>query len=128
MNAFLSAGTKLVIFALAFYSVAIITEQRKRLITKTVLSFITLGVVFDIVATIFMIKGSSNTPFTLHGILGYSSLCAMLVDAVLLWRYRLQHGEEKIVTKGLHLYSRFAYGWWVMAFITGSLLGAAKYI
>lgn len=122
MNMLLVAGTRIVILALIFYSIAIITEQRKRLINNTVLVFITLGIIFDILATVFMIMGSGNTPFTLHGILGYSSLTAMLIDTILIWQHRFKHGRNTTVKTGLHSYSRYAYIWWLLAFITGALL------
>ena len=122
MNVLLITGTRIVILALVFYSIAIITEQRKRLVNNTVLVFITLGIIFDILATAFMIMGSSNTPFTLHGILGYSSLTAMLIDTILIWRHRIRYDRDTPVKSGLHTYSRYAYIWWILAFITGALL------
>jgi heme A synthase len=126
MNVYVSIGTKIVFIALLFYSIGIFTEQKKKHVTNIVLSFITLGIVFDITATTFMIIGSSNEIFTLHGVLGYSSLTAMFIDAVLLWRYRLKNGADTQVNKGLHLYSRIAYIWWVLAFITGGALVMLK--
>ncbi len=121
MSPILIAGTTIVNLALIAYSVGIITEQRKHRVTRTVLWFLTVGVVFDIIATACMIIGSSNSPFTVHGILGYSSLAAMLLETSLAWRQRLRNGEAK-VSRGLHLYSRIAYIWWVLAYLTGALL------
>lgn len=126
MNTLLSIGTKIVILALIAYSVAIITEQRRHRITNIVLGFMTAGIILDIAATTFMILGSSNSPFTPHGILGYSSLLAMLIDATLFWQYRLSRGSSVDVTRGLHFYSRLAYMWWILAFITGSVLVLSK--
>jgi hypothetical protein len=126
MNILLVAGTRIVILALVFYSIAIITEQRKQIINNVVLTFITLGITFDIIATAFMIAGSNNSPFTLHGILGYSSLAAMLTDTVLMWRHRIRNGKSAQVAGGLHKYSRYAFTWWVLAFITGALLVVFK--
>ena len=77
MNPLLKAGTAIVILALASYSLAILTEQRRRVISGFVLTFLTLGVALDITATTFMILGSSNTPFSVHGLLGYTSLAGM---------------------------------------------------
>jgi EamA domain-containing membrane protein RarD len=122
MNIFLSYGTKIVILALIAYSIAVLTEQKTHRVSNRVLIFITSGIILDITATVFMILGSSNTPFTLHGFIGYSSLTAMLVDTVLIWKHRLESGSEETVSKGLHLYSRYAYIWWILAFITGGLL------
>lgn len=108
--------------ALLAYSIAIITEQKQHKITNRVLWFISLGIILDITATAFMIAGSANTPFTVHGILGYSSLTAMLIDAGLMWRWRLKSGAVTMVPRGLHLYSRYAYLWWILAFITGGAI------
>ena len=126
MNLLLRLGTSIVILALASYSVAIITEQRKKIISKTVLWFLTLGVCLDITATTFMILGSSKGGFSIHGFIGYSSLAAMFIDAVLIWRQKSKTGINSVVPKSLHLYSRYAYVWWVLAFITGGLLVALR--
>jgi len=122
MNTYSMVGASIVIFALLSYSLSIITEQRKKLVTSFVLRFLTIGIVLDITATIFMIIGSTKSPFSLHGILGYSSLAAMLIDTILIWRFHLATKPGTIVPKGLHLYSRLAYAWWVIAFITGLML------
>jgi len=115
-----------VTFALISYSIAIITEQRRKVVINKVLVFLSLGVILDISATTMMIIASENSPFSLHGILGYSSLTLMLTDAVLLWRFRIINGPETKVRKGLHIYSRIAYLLWIMAYITGSLLVALR--
>lgn len=126
MNIFLRIGITIVVFALASYSIAIITEQRKKIISKKILAFLTLGVFLDITATTFMILGSSEGAFTLHGIIGYSSLIGMLTDAVLMWKTKSKNGFNCEVPAKLHLYSRYAYAWWVIAFITGGLLVALR--
>lgn len=122
MNIFLSYGTKIVILALIAYSIAILTEQKIHRVSNRVLIFITVGIILDITATAFMIIGSSNTPFTLHGFIGYSSLAGMLIDCAYIWRHRIKSGQELTVPNSLHLYSRYAYIWWIIAFITGGLL------
>ncbi len=127
MNLFSLTGIITVQTALACYSVAIITEQRKRLISPTVLIFLSLGVLLDITATAFMILGSSHGAFTLHGILGYSSLAGMLTDAILIWRFYKRNDRTVKVTKGIHWYSLGAYLWWIAAYITGALLVALRY-
>ena len=126
MKPVLLAGTIIVNLALISYSIAIITEQRKKVVSNTVLNFLTIGVLFDIVATACMIIGSENTPFSVHGIMGYSSLTGMLIDCVLIWRFRLRYGPSVLVNRKLHLYSRIAYSWWVLAYITGAILIAVR--
>jgi hypothetical protein len=115
-----------VTLALISYSVAIITEQRKRKVLNIVLVFLTLGVALDIGATTMMIIVSENSPFSIHGILGYSSLTLMIIDAILLWRFRIKNGSGETVARPVHLYSRIAYIWWVAAYITGTLMVMLK--
>ena len=119
-------AASVVTLALISYSVAILTEQKKRKVINLVLTFLTLGVILDVSATAMMIIVSENNPFTLHGMLGYSSLTAMLIDAVLLWRFRMKKGSQEPVARSLHLYSRIAYIWWVAAYITGTLMVMLK--
>lgn len=122
MNTYLQLGSSIVIFALIAYSIGVITEQRKKVLSPKVLAFITIGVLLDITATIFMILGTSKSGITLHGVIGYSSLFVMLVDAILLWRHRIVAGMGSAIREDLHKYTRYAYSWWVLAFITGLLL------
>ena len=122
MNQYSMIGASIVIFALLSYSLSIISEQRKKLVTPFVLRFLTIGIILDITATTFMIIGSTKSAFTLHGILGYSSLAAMFIDTILIWRFHLSNQKGTVVPTPLHLYSRYAYGWWVIAFFTGLML------
>lgn len=126
MNTYSMIGASIVIFALLSYSLSIITEQRKKLVTPFVLRFLSIGIILDITATIFMIIGSTKSSFSLHGILGYSSLAAMLLDTILIWRFHLASQQGTIVPARLHLYSRYAYSWWVIAFFTGLMLVAFR--
>lgn len=116
----------IVTLALISYSIAIITEQRKKIVINRVLIFLTIGVILDITSTTLMIIASENSMFTLHGLLGYSSLTLMLTDAILLWKFRIKNGPKTEVSASLHIYSRIAYLWWVVAYITGSLLVALR--
>jgi hypothetical protein len=115
------AAVTIVQLALISYSVGIITEQRRHRVTRVVLGFLTVGVVFDVAATTLMIIGSPNSPFTAHGFLGYSSLAGMILETSLAWRHRLRHVDAR-VSRGLHIYSLVAYLWWILAYITGALL------
>ncbi len=126
MKPVIMAAVTVVTLALTFYSIGIFLEQKKRRVTLGVIRALTIGVVLDITATVLMIAGSENTPYSIHGMLGYSSLAAMLTDTVLAWRHRLNHGDEP-VPRWLHVYSRIAYIWWVAAFVTGGLLVAMNH-
>ena len=126
MKSILIAATAVVNLALISYSIAVITEQVRHRISRLTMVFLTSGLLLDISATCMMIIGSENSPFTIHGILGYSSLTAMLVDAVLLWRLRTRKGAGSAVPKSLHIYTRIAYIWWIMAYITGAIIALSK--
>ena len=76
---------------------------------------------FDISSTILMIIGSRKIPITVHGFIGYSALAVMLIDTILIWRFwRKNSGTH--VPRGLNLYTRFAYIWWVIAYIAGAII------
>lgn len=117
-------GSAIVTLALIFYSIGFIKLRGKEAVTARILFFYTLGISLDITATVFMIIGSSKGMLTFHGFIGYSSLLGMLTDTILLWRYNMKNGSAEQISKKLHLYSRIAYTWWVLAYITGGLLVA----
>ena len=124
MNSVIIRAVIVVTFALIFYSVAVITEQRKSAINKLILFFLTGGVLLDISSTLLMIIGSTNIPLTVHGCIGYSALLAMLIDAILVWKHWIRNGND-IMPRKIHLYTRIAYGWWVIAYIVGAVMSAA---
>jgi uncharacterized repeat protein (TIGR03987 family) len=121
MNSTLIKAVVVVTIALIFYSIAVVTEQRKGRISKNVLIFLTLGVLFDIASTTLMIVGSRKIPLTVHGVIGYSALTVMLIDTVLIWLYWRKSGSQP-VSRRLNLYTRLAYGWWVIAYIAGAII------
>ncbi len=125
MKPVLQVGMGIVFLALTSYSIAILTAQRSRLVSGRVRVFISLGVLLDLTATICMIIGSERSWNTLtpHAVLGYSSLTGMMIDMILIWRHYLARPGDR-VPGWLHLYSRYAYLWWVVAFISGGLLVA----
>ncbi len=122
MNTLSTIGASIVTLALISYSIGIISEQVKKTLIPRVLIFITIGVTLDVTATVFMILGSRNSPFTVHGFIGYSALLVMLIELTRIWRTYKKTGLNGEVPKSVHLYSRYAYIWWVVAYITGSLI------
>ena len=121
MNSVLIRAVVVVTFALISYTVGVVTEQRKRYISRVVLAFLTVGIILDITSTTLMIIGSGKIPITIHGFIGYSALAAMLVDTILIWRHRRKNGDNH-VSRALNLYTRFAYSWWVVAYIAGAII------
>jgi len=122
LNPTLIKAVIVVTFALLFYSIAIVTEQRKSLISRRVLLFLTAGVCCDVTSTALMIIGSGNIPITIHGFFGYTALLVMLIDTVLIWRFWTKNGSINKVPRGLHIYTRIAYSWWVIAYIAGAII------
>jgi hypothetical protein len=125
MNPITIFGVTVVNLALVAYGVGIVTEQRSRQVSARALFWLRLGVVLDVVATTAMILGSSSGPFTVHGFVGYSALAIMMSETGLAWRHRSRFADD-YVPRWLHLYSRFAYGWWVVAYFTGAYLVMSK--
>ncbi len=121
MSSTIISGVIIVNLALIAYTIGIVAEQRTHRVSRLVVSFLTVGVVCDIVATGFMIAGSSTGPFTFHGLLGFSALAAMMTETTLAWRHRLNWGDAN-VPASLHTYSRIAYSWWIVAYVTGAIL------
>jgi len=122
MTPLLRAGVSTVALALAGYTVGVVTEQRARRVTRRAILFLVVGVVLDVTATVCMILGAGKV-LTLHGVLGYSALAGMLVETVLAGRHRIRAGDAH-VPRWLHLLTRGAYAWWVVAFVSGGLLVA----
>ncbi len=123
----IKTGILLVHVALIMYSIGMISEQLKRRITNRILFFVAAGVIFDILATLFMILYSSKGLLTLHGAVGYSALLLMLIDFVWMYKFRRNNTPETIVPRNLHLFSRVAYIWWITAYITGAVLVALRH-
>lgn len=124
MNPVLIRAVVVVTFALIAYTIAVIIEQRNRHISRRVLAFFTIGIVLDISSTILMIIGSGKIPITVHGFIGYSALAVMLIDTILVWRWWRQNRDTH-VSRGLNIYTRIAYGWWVAAYVAGAVIAMA---
>lgn len=122
MNPTLIKAVVVVTFALLFYSTAVVIEQRRTLISKRVLFFLTGGVCLDIASTVLMILGSGKTPLTVHGVIGYTALLVMLIDTALIWRCWIRNGDGCRVPRSLSTYTRIAFGWWVVAYVAGAII------
>jgi hypothetical protein len=121
MNPMLMLGITIVTGALIAYSIGVLGEQRKRTLTQSILTWLTIGIALDITATACMIIGSRNIPLTIHSILGYTALIGMLIDTILVWRFWRKYGAA-IIPRGLHLYTRIAYAWWALVYVAGGFI------
>lgn len=124
MNNILITGSLVVTVALIFYTLAFINEFKGHVLTRKLFRLFGVGLILDVAATSFMIAGSPNSPFTLHGFIGYSALTSMIIEVVWLWSYLKKAGENSKIPAKLHRYTVFAYTWWVLAFITGGMIAA----
>jgi hypothetical protein len=122
MNPLLLTGTALVFIALVCYTLSIRLERKQQLISVQLLRTFSTGLFFDISATSCMIAGSSNSPFTIHGFIGYSALLLMCIDFILLWRLLKKNGVNTSIPNSLHRYTLLAYCWWIAAFISGGII------
>lgn len=122
MNPISLAGAFVITFSLLSYGIGSISLQRFKVVSTGVLVYLTIGIVLDLIAATLMIIGSRHTPFSLHGFLGLSAILVMFIDVVILWRYFSKKGSEATVSKPLLLYSKIAYLWWIIAYLTGSVL------
>lgn len=120
MKTYTLVAVMIVTLALIAYTMGTVAQQRSRRISPSVVGFLTAGVVLDIVATVFMILGSGKL-VSLHGLLGYTALAGMMAEVLIVWRWRISRGDAPI-TSGMALYARAAYGYWVLAFLSGGLL------
>ncbi len=115
------AAVSTVTTALVLYTIGAIKELRARRATRGVCGVFSVGVAFDVTATTLMILATRSGGLTLHGLLGYSALAGMATDTLLMWRHRSRSGDGPIGRR-LHLYSRLAYVYWVVAYFTGAAL------
>lgn len=122
MQPIVVAAVSIVTLALVCYTVATSAHQRSHRITGAVAAFLTIGVAFDVTATLCMVVAAGSLRFTAHSFLGWSALLGMVIETILAWRHRLQYGPEVPVSSGKRLYARLAYAYWVLAFVSGGTM------
>ena len=120
------AGVVLIHIAFVLYTIFIIKESKYKRATPGVVGFITVAVLFDISATSAMMIGTEKQYFTTHGILGYTALCLMILDAIYIWKHRLRHGSSVPFSDVLNRNSKLAYALWLAAFSTGEIIAFMK--
>jgi hypothetical protein len=122
MNPISMIGAFIVTLSLLSYGIGSISILRFKVVSPMVLLFLSMGVIFDIIAITFMTIGSGEASFSLHTFLGFSALLVMLVEVILIWRIYLKEKLYAEIGVKILAYSRLAISWWIIAYITGSLL------
>jgi len=126
MKPILLIGISIVHLALLSYTIAIIILARKKNIGTTYLTFLTIGVILDITSTICMMIASTKGIITIHGLVGYSALLAMITDSILCYRYAFIHGNLSIISPFLKKFSLVTYFYWIIAYVTGAIIVMIK--
>lgn len=122
MNLLAIIGAFVITLSFLAYGIGSISLVRFKIVGRIVLTFLTLGVILDLVAIYLMILGSKGTPFTLHGLLGGVAFFVMFVESIWCWKLYLNYGRDFKAGKSHIVYTKVAYLFWVVAYFTGSLL------
>jgi hypothetical protein len=93
--------------------------------TRNVLTFLTLGIIFDITSTVCMIIGAGHI-ITVHGIIGYTSLAGMVADTIYSYSFVSRKGINAEVSPAFNRWSGIAWLYWIVAYITGMIIVAMK--
>jgi hypothetical protein len=126
MKPWIAAGVAFAVFALACYGVGTASQQRQRRVSRLALACLACGLLLDLLATACMVAGAAaaSRGLTLHGALGYSALAGMALETALAWRHRRSRGDAPL-SRALLTWSRVAYLYWLLAFLSGSMLARA---
>lgn len=126
MNSITLIGAIIITIAFLLYGIGNISIQRFKMVSPGVLWFLSLGILLDMVATVFLIAGSPNHLFSVRGIVRYSALLVMLVEVILIWQLYITRKTNAAIGEKLRAYSRVAISWWIIAYITGNLMVILK--
>lgn len=121
MNPTILTGVICVTTALILFTVLTIRTQKSKRINKCVLSGFALAVLLDLTALISM-SIVAERPFNIHGAIGYSAFLIMAIGVVRLG-IAVYKGSDQLPAS-LGLYMKYAYGYWLLAYITGVLMSA----
>ena len=118
MNIFLVSGISIVNLALVCYSIFFFLKK-KEILERRHITFLALGILFDITSTVLMIIGSSKGFITVHGILGYTALLGMCVEFVMALSL---FKNKRRLTAGNIIVTRITYFWWILVYVAGLVL------
>ena len=122
MNPLAIIGAFVITLSFLAYGIGSISLVRFKIVGRIVLTFISLGVLLDLIAILLMMKGSTGSPFTLHGFLGGIAFSVMFVEMVWCWNMYFTYGLDVKAGKPHIIYTKVAYLFWVLAYFTGSIL------
>lgn len=115
-------GAFIITLAFFAYGIGSVTLERFRLIGSVVLIFLSLGVLFEVIAILLMAVGGKSTINPLHMIIGSGAFLLMLVNTIWAWFTYFKSGIDAPVKRSLLFYTKFAYLLWVIAYLSGIVL------
>lgn len=122
MNVYTMLGALIMTLSFLAYGIGSVSLERFKIVAIIVLIFLSFGVFLDITAIALMIIGAGGKLFTLHAILGYSALFVMIVNTAWAWKVYLKDGIDAPIGIPLYKYTRFAYFWWVVSYLSGIII------
>jgi hypothetical protein len=69
-----------------------------------------------------MMIASTKGIITIHGLIGYSALLAMVTDTIFCYRFSFLYGRPAVVSPFLKKFSIIVYIYWILAYITGAIV------
>lgn len=115
-------GAFIITLSLLSYGVGFISIERFKSVPLFALLFLYLGLILNIGSTVMMLIGSSHPTYTLHAVIGYIAMLIIFVYIVLVTRFYIKYGSDHPVCEQRILITKIVYGFWVIVYITGSLL------
>ncbi|MFW5830699.1 MAG: hypothetical protein ACOC1D_05725 [Prolixibacteraceae bacterium] len=117
MNLITMTGAFVITLGLLSYGLGSISLQRFKVISSGVLIFLTLGLILDITANILFLIGNNHL-FSLRRLPACSALFIMLINVIWIWRVYYLKTKDRFAGKQLLLYSKVAFGWWLIVYMT----------
>lgn len=122
MNPLAIIGAFIITLSFLAYGIGSISLVRFRIIGRIVLTFLSMGIVFDLLAITLMALGSNGSPYTMHGFVGATAFLVMFVNTVWCWNVFTKRGLDSKARKNHIVYTKAAYLIWVIAYFAGSVI------
>ncbi|MFQ6677504.1 MAG: hypothetical protein ACE5D0_04215 [Fidelibacterota bacterium] len=126
MKPIIIVGTITITLSLILYTKGMLQILKKRLITKKLVSLLTIGLVSEIIAVICMSIGSTRPITTPHGLIGLAGILIMISIVWISWKSISTDKKSSTLSPNKYFYYLFAYAIWVIAYLTGVIIGMSR--
>ncbi len=124
MKPIMIAGTGAITLSLILYSLALIPILKNRFILKKHVLLLSIGLIFELIAVIFMSIGSNHSLLsTQHGLTGLAGLFIMSCVLLLSWKTIIPKPNGLPLGEKLFFPFLLAYLLWIAAYISGAIAG-----